>query len=808
MTNNNTQTEITVTFQNERMRFDNSPDPDVIIGAGVDATNPDKVIAIKGPVDDDFKMGLTYRLYGHWTTYYNKRWQTEEKQFAFKTYCLSEPLGRIGVIAYLKNCKGIGQAIAERLWNEYSGNAVKSLRESPDLVAEKISGLRAPKAREASAHLIELKDLESCTIDLMNVLDGRGLPKAIAQQAVKAWGNSAAYICKTRPYALMRFRGCGFKRCDALYLDLGHPPAKLKRQVLCGWHSVASTSDGHTWHYVDVIRKGLQGAISGADVRFDDAMRVARRHGILVSRWTDGRDGELDWDGNIQWVAEGVKARNEARLAELVVKATKDDSFWDDCIKADAVTGLPGDLSEHQLEVLMQALRGPISVLGGGPGCGKTYTIAWLLHGLISAVGANKIGLAAPTGKAAVRMTEAMEEAGISLRARTWHSLLGVDSHEDGGGWSFRHNESDPLPFRILIGDETSMVDTDLMCSIFRARAKGTMILFVGDVNQLPPVGHGAPLRDLIKAGLPYGELTEVRRNSGTIVQACADMRDSRPFTVVDDVDIEAGRNLIVSPATNADQAKAELITCFSEAKEDGFDPVWDCQVVVPVNKRSELSRVELNGLLQQELNHNDPIPGCPFRLGDKVVNLKNGFLPAVGQIDARSRDVVQNERGEVFVANGELGEVSEVAKTHFVISLTSPDRAVRVYRGKVIESSNGDSGQDDGSSNGTSWDLAYALSVHKSQGAEWPVVIVMVDEYMGAKRLCDRAWLYTAVSRAKKLCILIGKKSTADSYCKVNKIDYRKTFLADLITEEIENGNSHKEKSGSEEEIAEEVIG
>jgi len=347
-----------------------------------------------------------------------------------------------------------------------------------------------------------------------------------------------------------------------------------------------------------------------------------------------------------------------------------------------------------------------------------------------------------------------------------------------GPGGGFTYNESNPLPYKVLIGDETSMVDTDLMAAVFRARAAGTLVLLVGDVNQLPPVGHGAPLRDLIAAGLPYGELREIKRASGGIVETCAAIRDGKKW--------EEGDNLKVFEHAEPEFQIKRMVQLLASARGEGFDPVWDCQVLVPVNKKSPLARATLNKLLQNELNQNSAVGGSPFRLKDKIVNTKNSYFTAV-DFDSSDPDSSVNDRGEVYVANGELGEVIEVADKFIVVKLANPARVVRVPLGKQAEvDSDGelvtDGGADEGPATGCSWDLGYALSVHKFQGSEIDVAIVMIDDYAGAKMVCDRAWIYTAISRAKKHCLLIGKKSIAESYCRVNRIDRRKTLLRERI--------------------------
>lgn len=431
-------------------------------------------------------------------------------------------------------------------------------------------------------------------------------------------------------------------------------------------------------------------------------------------------------------------------------------------------------ISEHQRDNLTKSLAGRIGILGGSPGTGKTFTVAKLIRYMLesSLVGSHEIGIGAPTGKAAVRLTEMLQRSGLPLRARTWHSLLGIGANSETGGWSFKHSESYPLPFRVLIGDESSMMDLSLMLSVLRARQPGCHVLMVGDVNQLPPVGAGAPLRDMILAGLPYGELTEIKRNSGGIVEACAAIRDGRPWRTFTQA---SGTNLRMHEAGIEFQVD-RAIKLIRESQKAGHDPIWDCQVLVAINEKSLLSRKAVNALLQDELNPGPKFEGTEFKPRDKVVCLKNGFYKA---IEAPADEEIQsNERGEVYVANGELAEVVAIEASEIIVELESPARVVAIplRRG---------AGEDEKGAAGN-WDLGYALSGHKSQGSEWPVVITIIDPCAGAKMVCDRSWLYTAISRASQVQHLVGHLDIAERFCRTQKINQRKTFLREKIGIEL----------------------
>lgn len=421
-------------------------------------------------------------------------------------------------------------------------------------------------------------------------------------------------------------------------------------------------------------------------------------------------------------------------------------------------------MSDHQRANCMLAMRSHIGILGGSPGVGKTFCLAQIARAIIDDHGLDSICIACPTGKASVRITESLLQNEIDLRSRTIHSILKIGTRE-----ASEFNKTNPLPFRFVLLDESSMIDTTLAALMMNACSASCHILWTGDVHQLPPVGHGAPLRDLIAAGVAYGELTKIERNSGGIVEACAAIRDGRQWG--------AGDNLHLVETRTDHLAKVEDI--YRQAREQGLDPIRDVQIVTAVNEKSVLSRKLLNVALQRMLNSRPGIQGVEFREGDKVVNNTNGFFKSAmtgvgfGDMDISSGDMDTNDRDEIYVANGELGRVANVERTSMVVELESPVRRIQVYFGE----------------GGCTWELGYALSVHKSQGSDWPWVVVMLDDYPGARMVCDRSWLYTSISRAKDKCWLVGQKSVADRMCRTSKTWHRKTFLRELILRESAAG-------------------
>jgi exodeoxyribonuclease V alpha subunit len=761
--------ELTATFRRVRMRFNSFSGPGepdaLLIDADATIDGRLKNITLKGLDDEELHPHGEYRFFGEWKDYSNRHSGKVEKQFHYSSFVSAVPHGRQGIIKYLERAPSIGKALAAKLFTGFGQDAVRVLREEPGTAADKIKGLSLDAATEAGDWLKSQERVEGVTIELANMLDGKGFPRDLTRKAIRKWGVRAPAFIKADAYRLMQFRGCGFKLCDTLYLALGGDRDSLKRQALCIWYGIRNaTSSGDTWHYIGVASQLLKQSIGNSAIRLDDAIRLAMRGGMISKLWTDGRDGEPAIDGDFQWIADKHKADNEWELSRHIAEAMEPGT------RAVSMIALnPPGISDHQEDELERALFGGrcIGLFGGSPGTGKTYTTAQLIRRLLVFMSPKSIAVCAPTGKAAVRISEALAEHKLPLRATTIHSLLGVEKNSTTDGWSFTYGPGKPLEAQVIIVDESSMIDTDLMRSLMAARARGCFILFVGDVNQLPPVGHGAPLRDMISAGVPYGELREIVRNEGGIVQACADIRDGKPF--------ECNGNLQNVTGVSVDR----MIDAIAFQADKGRDPVWDIQVACAVNKNSNLARRELNKILQESLNPNPEIRDCPFRLGDKAMNLKNGWF--LSDKDMPNDPALLSKDKSIYVANGDLAEVTAIGDNQYKFHVFAPDRWITVPRGKSKDAD--DDGEGDGTpATGCTFDLAYAVTVHKMQGSEAPVVIVLIDEANGARWVCDRSWWYTAISRAKEECYLIGQLGTVYRDCQKDNINRRKTFLKSLI--------------------------
>jgi hypothetical protein len=800
---------------------------------------------------DELQPGMAYRFFGRWETHHR-----HGDQFVFRTFAVREPHTRQGVVKYLSRfASGVGERKAAALWSEFGEQAVEVLRTDPArVVAAGI--LSEATAQEAARDLAARAHHEATKIDLYALFSSRGFPAdALINACISRWGAAAAARVRHHPFDLLghNMPGCGFDRVDRMYLDFQYPPDRLIRQIYCAWSAIKKDRDGHTWHSSSWVAEQVYRHVNAPNIDPERAIRAACRP-------TPGRDPRLArcQRGGGDWVAIGSRARNEQFAADALLRLMSGPALWP--------AFNPRSLTSHQAEQLARATAGPVGLLSGGPGTGKTFTTAELVRAVVDGFGPLAVAVVAPTGKAAVRCTEAMQRYGLPVTATTIHRLLKVAKSGDGA-WQFEHGPGKPLMYQFLIVDEASMLGTDLFASLLAAcampvalagqrdvtfyheytepprcrrcgrilddkesiergfgpdcarkvdpseyapvgtrvvrqesryhghaaaQSSGTHLLFVGDPGQLPPIDHGAPLRDMIRSrAVPCGELSEVHRNGGMIVRACADIRAGRPFETTDRYDPEAGANLRHFPVENSDDMPEVILSILRRMQLSGsFDPVWDVQILTPLNKKSPVSRCALNDLLQEFLNPGGKrCKGNRFRGGDKVICLANNQF-SLAPDGARTLEDVDRERmrklraeedGEeartpkVFVANGDIGRVVDVAPKRALIEFQAPLRRVVVPLAE-------EEGSDDEESVG-SIDLAYAITGHKSQGSQWPCVIVLIDR-AATYSVASREYVYTVISRAEKLCILVGQRSVLEQQCQRQVLNIRKTFLAELLQE------------------------
>ena len=394
-------------------------------------------------------------------------------------------------------------------------------------------------------------------------------------------------------------------------------------------------------------------------------------------------------------------------------------------------------LTDEQQSAIKMTMDNPVSILTGGPGSGKTMTC----KKIIQAAQNNKysINLCAPSGKAARRMSEA-----TGWNASTIHKLL--EAQMNNGEFIFACGRTNPLKSDLIICDETSMVSSDLMASLLNAVENRTKILFVGDQDQLPSISAGAVLRDFLASKIiPHVNLSKIHRNSGDIVKACHKIKHGSSYTPSATLDLKTGLNLrhieISSPAKIVKVIEDIIV---NRMPERGYDPIWDVQVLCPTNKKTAMSCKGINEILQNSLNKNGPQEKTIFRAGDKVIQTKNK------EID-----------GE-YIVNGDIGQVVNIDKKGLKVKFFDPDRIVNIS--KTVNNLL----------------MAYAITGHRFQGSEAPVIIIPVHKSFSF--LVNRPWIYTAISRAQKICITIGQFSAIEKAIRKEDANVRVTRLQNLL--------------------------
>jgi exodeoxyribonuclease V alpha subunit len=665
--------------------------------------------------------GQKYRFTGEWVD--NPRWG---KQFKFARYQAEIPPTTDGIYRYIvRTAKWVGPKVGRDIIKFFGNRTLAILKYAPLRVAISIRGITLERAEEISRGLLENEDLEAAAVELENLFGGvGGLPKKTIPRLIERFGSDAPAQVRRNPYVLQEIRGVGFPTADRTAIKLGVDRESLERRAAATVHVLeeAAYNRGHVWLPLDKYEEKLQALIG---VPSDGVITTLIKNKTVVlpevMRAENGCYKEMLalWD----------LAMDERDVAGMVRLLLQDS---DSILKPDP-DNLEG-LAEDQQEALRLALAHRVFILTGAPGTGKTFTLQRLIREYEERDFVVK--LAAPTGKAAKRMSEV-----IGREASTIHRLLGPEPVENGGELRFRftYGIGNPLPADVVVVDELSMVDVSLAASLLRALSPGVRLLIVGDHYQLPSVGPGSVLRDLLASGVPNFELTEIKRNTGDIVQACHAIKDGRPVAPSPKLEPESGLNLR-HIEESAPQAIQEIIRDLVATRlpQRGYDPVWDIQVLSPMNEKTLLSCLHLNDLLQKALNPTgEPIPGSNFRRGDKVIQKKN--------------ETIGGDDG-VFVVNGDLGTMlflddkgqRRLPPTHKLwVEFQDPDRLAKI----------------DPKSHNLA--LAYCLTVHKMQGSEAPVVIIPVHTSFGA--FFNRELIYTAISRARDICLTIGQWSALE---------------------------------------------
>lgn len=738
------------------------------------------------------RVGENYRFWGSM-----KPQKGYQDAFEFYAYDIIVDDSVDGVTQFLKTyIKGIGIVRAAAIAEHFGAETLPILRMNPDRAAE-VQGITPEIVQAIKDHFSECKFDPAAYAALADLFAEHRFPKKLILKLLEHWGSDAPRKVKENPYLLLAYPRMGWKGVDAFAIDTAeYDRAGLERQKAAILEALERIHDeGHTW-------------AEESDINFGAAK--------LIGRTPDSSS----WAAVLeqQDVAERVTEDFTVQFALSKIAYAEETIAHRLSILSDAPP-LPFDLdaeglSDEQRAALKIFRDHALAILVGGPGTGKSWSVTSAIANLL-ANGVKNIRIMAPTGKAAKRAEELLRgKIEESIPCTTVHRALGPIPSEAEEGvpsadskvgrgrdeFGFAHNEDDPIEAEFIVIDECSMVDVSLCASLLKAVAPGTRVVIVGDPHQLPSVGPGSVLRDLIDAGVPTARLTTPRRNSGRIVRACHQIKDGIVPEPSPRLDLEAGENWIHLEIPDPHEAAQRICELHASAARNGrFDPFWDMQVVAAQKNTAGVGCDNLNRLLSRQLNRRADLElggqdgnGSPeedfaprFSPGDKVVRTKNGMTDQMIPVDGDSDQYVNwtwQGRGYHFepveVVNGDLGSVLDVVEgerqSHVVVSFRNPERLVRMPIGECR------------------LQLAYAMTVHKCQGSGFPYVIVPVsNRYYWDSRtqtgLWNRELVYTAFSRAERVLVTVGEFSAIEAAVSRKTVNRRRTRLAELVRQSME---------------------
>lgn len=665
---------------------------------------------------------------------------------------VKEPEDRESIERYLGSgaVKGIGPALAGKIVAKFGEDTFRIMEEEPERLAE-IKGISERKAREICVQVEEKKDLRQAMIYLQKY----GISINLAVKIYQKYGLGIYSILEENPYRLADdIEGVGFKTADEIAFRIGiHTDSDFRIQSGIFYTLLQSVQEGHVYLEEKVLSVK---AAQLLEVEITDIekylMDLAMEKKVVLKQ-----DEE---QVRVYPAKYYYMEMNTARmLKELNIRYEEDDSLIRKRIEKLEKQN-ESTLDERQREAVAEAVKNGIFILTGGPGTGKTTTINAMIRYFLSE--GMDIRLAAPTGRAAKRMTET-----TGYEAQTIHRLLEVSGNpEETGKGGFGRNQENPLETDVLIIDEMSMVDLPLMHALLSAVIPGTRLILVGDINQLPSVGPGKVLKDLIDSEVfPVMMLTRIFRQaqeSDIVVNA---HRINAGLEVRLD---NKSRDFFFLKRQDADVIISVILTLIQKKLPRYVDAkMTDIQVLAPM-KKGLLGVERLNRILQQYLNPPSPKKQEKeygekiFRVGDKVMQTKNNYQ-LEWEIATKYGLVVDKGIG---VFNGDIGIVTAIHTYDETVEVEFDEKRKVKYPFKLLDE----------------LELAYAVTIHKSQGSEYPAVIIPL--LSGPKQLYCRNLLYTAVTRAKKCVTLVGSDTVFQEMIRNVEEQKRNTSLSERIRE------------------------
>ena len=682
--------------------------------------------------------GEHVRLTGEWSEHPDYGRQLKVSQ------CESiRPATKSGMEKYLASglIKGIGPSTAKLIIQHFGVHALDVLESEPERLVE-VAGIGPKRAAMIAESFQEQMEMRNT----MMFLQQYDISPALSMKIYRRFGERTQEILRSNPYRLVDdIPGIGFRTADRIALSIGiaaDAPERLASGLRYALTNAAAVS-GHVY----LPREGLiwqaKQLLGAEEELLENALRTLLINRSLVSVPIDEADAIYL---PAMYEAEIDVAR---RMAELIRAARSEQSAdvedaIDEYEREEDVT-----LCAEQREGVTEAVTGGVTIITGGPGTGKTTGIKCIIR-LMARQG--DVLLTAPTGRAAKRMSEA-----TGCPAKTIHRLLEFNGEEG----SFARNEDNQLKAKMVIVDEMSMVDIFLMRSLLKALRPGTRLVMVGDADQLPSVGAGNVLGDLIDSGVvPVVRLTQIFRQAGeSMIIQNAHRINHGEMPIMNG----KGTDFFIERRDTIQSAMESLIQLVSRRLPDymNLDPLRDIQVLSPT-KKGDIGVQQLNRQLQDALNpaqrgKAERVRGeTRFRLGDKVMQVRNNY-----QLEW-SRE---GEKG-IGVFNGDMGFITGIDPEEHTVEVTFDDERTAEYDDEILEE----------------LELAYCVSVHKSQGSEFPAVVMPVWNW--PPLLMTRNLFYTAVTRAKKLVVLVGREYCVSRMVSNNQIARRYTALSRRLIE------------------------
>ena len=686
------------------------------------------------------------------------------EQFKIERYKIVPPDDAAGIERYLGSgaVKGVGAALAARIVKKFGADTYRIIEEEPERLAE-IKGISDRKAREIAAALYEKRDAR----EAMSFLQKYGISNTLAFRIYEAYGARVYGILKENPYQLAEdVHGIGFKIADEIAAKIGiHTDSDFRIRSGLLYTLMLAAAEGHCYLPQSVLLKKAGELLGLEPALMEPQLGNLAMDKKLVMKMPAPGEEECRVYASTYYYAELNCAR---MLHDLNVRAEEEQFLpaQEQGIveKIDRLAQeLEIELDALQKKSVLESVRNGIFILSGGPGTGKTTTINVIIRYFLAE--GMDIYLAAPTGRAAKRMTEA-----TGYESRTIHRMLELSGEVSGESRAarFERNEGNPLEADVIIVDEMSMVDIFLFQALLKAVTVGTRLIMVGDVNQLPSVGPGQVLQDIMNSGrFPTVVLEKIFRQAGEsdIVWNAHRIHAGEELALDN-----KSRDFFFLERNDTNVIYKHMIQLITEKLPSYVDAQpYDIQVLTPMRK-GKLGVETLNGILQRYLNpasaeKKEYTSGeTLFRENDKVMQIKNNYQL---EWEIVSRYGIPIDKG-TGIFNGDIGIIRQINDyAHEVVVEFDEHRRVTYAYAQLDEI-----------------ELAYAVTIHKSQGSEYPAVIMPL--LTGPKMLFNRNLLYTGVTRAKNCVTILGSRRTVQEMVDNNYQNRRYTGLAERIRELI----------------------